>query len=536
MKHIEVSHQRLGPGMTFYPRALGLALLASAFLRFLENLFLDIPYSWDLDSFLYLGSRLGRGELLFMRDFETKSPAIQYLFYVVNALGGIGSWRILLFCTVTLFGYLGSFVLARDLARRCKSPLYDTRTMAFLFTGVFSALFYSFRDATISQIDMFSSPIAFLSFSILTSGWQGRRERHAFLAAGCALSLAALIRSYYVYHLGFAFFWLLVYSPGGTQRRDFMRLIFFSAGVSLTFLAAFAPYFFVPGGLESLRDGFVTIWNFSSGTRLGSLQSKQFDSGGMRYIFFGPLYMIFLLLSAMVLVPRIVALRGFRGHVLFNLSALALLNYAFTRNHFWQHYILIFVPFFVHLLCIVAYALIRDGLPFKGSSLGMPARKIMLVISALLILAAFYRPASTLRKLYSGQAVFDPFINDAKLDKSLLAYLDACKREGKSFLVVSDARYHRLLGESRIGDGHPFILVEILGGKSVGPVGGIRLFSERVREDKCLSIAESGKDILVFGYDKAYEHARRCLHGKGGVYKRDTTTGIDGHVIYRLMR
>ena len=44
--------------------------------QFVHSLIILQPNDWDLDAFLYLGSRLDNGELIYFRDFETKLPLI----------------------------------------------------------------------------------------------------------------------------------------------------------------------------------------------------------------------------------------------------------------------------------------------------------------------------------------------------------------------------------------------------------------------------------------------------------------------------
>src|SRR6516164_5001546 len=49
---------------------------------FLHSLIVVQWHDHDLDSFLYLGSRLDSGELLYFDDFERKLPLLQYIFWL----------------------------------------------------------------------------------------------------------------------------------------------------------------------------------------------------------------------------------------------------------------------------------------------------------------------------------------------------------------------------------------------------------------------------------------------------------------------
>jgi hypothetical protein len=50
--------------------------IIGAFILFLFSLFFQPTHDWDLDAFLYLGSRLQNGWFIYVDDFETKLWAV----------------------------------------------------------------------------------------------------------------------------------------------------------------------------------------------------------------------------------------------------------------------------------------------------------------------------------------------------------------------------------------------------------------------------------------------------------------------------
>lgn len=68
-------------------RAIAYLLFVIPSLLFIRSLIVMQPHNWDLDAFLYLGSRLNNGKLLYISDFETKLPLIQYVFWLPFQLG-----------------------------------------------------------------------------------------------------------------------------------------------------------------------------------------------------------------------------------------------------------------------------------------------------------------------------------------------------------------------------------------------------------------------------------------------------------------
>ena len=52
-------------------------------------------YDWDLDQFMYFGSRFIEGELLWVKEFDDKSPVVQYLFSIPAFFKSTSLWAII---------------------------------------------------------------------------------------------------------------------------------------------------------------------------------------------------------------------------------------------------------------------------------------------------------------------------------------------------------------------------------------------------------------------------------------------------------
>jgi hypothetical protein len=99
-----------------------------------------------------------------------------------------------------------------------------------------------------------------------------------------------------------------------------------------------------------------------------------------------------------------------------------------------------------------------------------------------------------------------------------------------SFYVPRNVNYHRLLDQERIGDGHPIMLYNILGGARVGPVGDIFLYSDEVREFPCMALWQSRKDFIVVAESDGFPDdsvVRRCLGVPASNYVEVSTDDRD---------
>ena len=49
-------------------------------------------YGFDLDQFMYSGSRLINGELTWIKEFDDKSPLLQFIFAIPALLNNVDYW------------------------------------------------------------------------------------------------------------------------------------------------------------------------------------------------------------------------------------------------------------------------------------------------------------------------------------------------------------------------------------------------------------------------------------------------------------
>lgn len=135
-------------------------MMATAAWLFVFSLLFQKGHDWDIDAFLYIGSRLGCGELLYVSMFETKFPLVQYLFWIAEDLGGIGAWRIVTFLITFSAVLFGSYLFARDLQRETDPRYLGTADVTFFTTSLFMVVIYSLPGSESAHIEMVSASAA----------------------------------------------------------------------------------------------------------------------------------------------------------------------------------------------------------------------------------------------------------------------------------------------------------------------------------------------------------------------------------------
>ena len=78
------------------------------------SLFNNYSYDWDIDQFMYSGSRLIEGELSWVKEFDDKSPVLQYLFAIPALFKSVDIW-ILINCLLSIITFYCLFLFIKKL-------------------------------------------------------------------------------------------------------------------------------------------------------------------------------------------------------------------------------------------------------------------------------------------------------------------------------------------------------------------------------------------------------------------------------------
>jgi len=483
---------------------------------FFHSLLILQSHDWDLDSFLYLGSRLSSGELLYEYDFETKLPLLQYIFWFPAFFGGIGAWRIFNFLICFILTVSSVWLIFHSVIRvKHSKPISPKIIWPVWFIPVITMLvLYSLPGSSSAHISMVSGCLVFFTIGAIHRGLT--TSKYYFLwtvMAGVALSAAVSIRPNFLYTLPglvliYVLWWFIVSEPIYFKKHISMILIFiisFILGSTLQFI----PYLFIKDGLVTVYSGIIALANFSIGSSPRAVISSQilnpstFSFYLMLFAMFN--FLLFILLRTnndeFKLLKKIFA--GLLGTGL----ALIGLEYQAICRHYYPHYSMMFVPFFgvfltYFFVIFVAYKKQLFSLkPLKG--------KLLKYLNALILLAvtlAFVSQAGLVINnnlfikgfdLFTNRGQLSLNINERGIDNELLTFLENAQKNGFSFYMPVNTNYHRLLEEKRIGDGHPAMLFNVLTGNRVGPVGSIFLYSDEVYKAPCKAINESGKDLII---------------------------------------
>jgi len=507
------------------------APIIGAFILFTFSLFFQPTHDWDLDSFLYLGSRLQDGRFIYVDDFETKLPFLQYLFSIPAYLGGIGAWRIISFVTALSLGLFATHLLIKDLAYESKFTTVKNKQLSIFIAGLFLLFLYSLPGADSAHIEIFSSSFLYLAFVLLLiRHLQITHSKIYIFSAGVFLAIAALMRPNYVYL--FPLFAILAFIKDRQIGFQLFKLSFtlsFLAGFFIAIFLNFLPYVFIDHGLIALMNGLNAMKNASHNYGLMHLLSEEFlHKPGIFYIL---MYLIIglLLANALTQAKHKKTLLHFALPIFF---AILLLNLSLLRNHYYPHNTIMFVPMACLGLSLFFVSKFKNHL-FKINTF----HTIIFILTIFIIM----RPLADIRKnilrVTNGKYGFNAQINHRNIDNALLTFLQDQKHQGKSFLVADNAIYHMKLHEPRVGDGHPIMLEIVLGGGRLVSMENIHLFSDEVSKEPCKALNQSNKDfVIVKRDDQFYDLVDQCLIKEASSYRKEKIANLEAFAVYRLKK
>ena len=168
-----------------------------AFLILTTKEFLTDKYDHDIDQFMYFGSRLLHGELIWTNEFDDKSPIVQYIFSIPAAFKDTSIFVLITLIVSLIAAYIG-YTMLLDLVKDSGLNLNnkDEREIVYfgiiLYLTLLVCIYGSFH-----HINAISSSLCLISIAIT---YINRKKNSQLLTNISAISsaLSISIRPYYL--------------------------------------------------------------------------------------------------------------------------------------------------------------------------------------------------------------------------------------------------------------------------------------------------------------------------------------------------
>lgn len=325
--------------------------------------FLTDKYSNDIYAFMYQGTRLLKGELLFTKEFNDKTPIIQFLFLLPAYFKSIKLWIFISTFIISISSFVSYKSISKILNINYKlnnnSNRYISKfaSLLFLFLCVFS-------PAGIDHIDATASSFFLLAISSLIFSFENESTNKfkLILLATLFLGICISIRPYFL----MASIILIVWSALKIYYKDKTKIviycfIFNSLLFFFIFALNFIPYF-ITGNLNGLFSALL-IHRYDY-YHIGILKTIILQIKNIIYfpnigiigfiVFFGVIYFFIFLIKCY---KNNNSFKSFFTNNLDQITFFIILPFSveilILKRHFWDHYSVFFAPFAIFTVAYI---------------------------------------------------------------------------------------------------------------------------------------------------------------------------------------
>ena len=437
-------------------------------------------YDWDIDQFMYFGSRLANGELAFVREYDDKSVAVHVLFLIPFWLRSIRAWFLISAIAATITGYIFYKILTRYARSEKANAAIAAMYFAFLITSTRGGINHINGIAACMTLACVSG-IALCTPN--TSDTNVNKITPIYILLG-AWSIS--IRPYYILTTLAAIAWpglrALVINKPSTNRFQSVKNILnksmlANAIKNVALLAAFMsainvlPYIFTGEG-KALADAFI----------INKISITPGIQEGLVNILFiavakAPLVILPIIVANIIVIADV--LRSAKKKdlntrkllernidLIYSASIMPmLLAQMISTRHFHNHYLALFAPFST----ITLYLLLakRGNKNSKGTAKSPIKTKNNRSITTKIILGLglTYHCIYPIVKMTEQFAPWNQVRTKGR--ENILKELKELVKTGgksKSFVVTRDNHFHWRLNQSRLGIPHASLLSKIATG------------------------------------------------------------------------
>ena len=178
------------------------------FLVTIKELITD-KYDHDIDQFMYFGSRLLNGELIWTKEFDDKSPIIQYIFSLPAALKNTNIFVLITLIISFIAAYLG-YLMLKDILQNSDLEIKKQSENSILYFG--SILYLTLLACiygSLHHINAISSSLCLITISITYLN----KEKNNILLTNISAITSAIsisIRPYYLLNIIVLPMWLSI--------------------------------------------------------------------------------------------------------------------------------------------------------------------------------------------------------------------------------------------------------------------------------------------------------------------------------------
>ncbi len=440
-------------------------------------------YDHDIDQFMYFGSRIIEGELIWTKEFDDKSPVLQFLFAIPAYFKSTSIWvlfTILIAIIAAILFYF--FVFNLLIYDSIKLERKKARKVG-LFCSCFYLALQAYIYGSLIHINSICSSLNLIAICLLYLDSQGRIKKiyqpFSFPLASISATVAISIRPYLLCPLIFIAAWVLIrkrienYEKSTKDilftKSDYFYFIKWILSLLLFVIALNLLPYIISGSLDS----------FIYGIKLNSIDYVEQNIFIRQYVNIGRNPILYPVLLSFTGLPFLwfclfrkkltsnknnlhLSISTIDVDILFfTIASPILLEISFLNRHFYGHYFNLFSPYAVITTAyIIALSLKYDALYQSSQRLRIFRNTFITIILSICLLTDRSIP-DALSIVIKGDG-FDKK-NNVSFVNSILKDNNSEKRQ--NFLFPESNYVHWKLSESRHGFPQAIVYRNIREGK-----------------------------------------------------------------------
>ena len=511
------------------------------FLLTLKELVTD-KYDHDIDQFMYFGSRILHGELIWTKEFDDKSPIVQYIFSLPATFKSTHVFVLITLIVSIVAAFLG-FIMLKEILKKSALDINERDKNSILYFG--TVLYLTLLVCIYGSLHHINAISSSLCLITISTTYLNKEKNDKILTNISAITsaLSISIRPYYLLNMIVLPVWL------STRRTNFIEekkdinkkgKIMEYAIHQINWIAIITFYIILFNVTPYILSGNLT--DFFYGIRLNSVDYVNHNVFLRQYINIGRNPILYPLILVMIILPitriffRKIITNYFQKKenglfklykldidiVFFGIVNPLLLEIMFYKKHFFSHYFTLFCPYiFISTVLFLALIARINKLVYNIYILKYTIKSIFFV-SLIVCLITNQSIPNTIGEI-KNKNISNKSYNLVLMREFLEE--ERIKSDNFGFLAPNDNYIHWKLGESRHGFPQKAVFRNIANGRMDKLTKRFDSLDYKFllpnKAQLCETLRRKGPEYIVTERD---DYSFNCLKNKSSEYKLLTST------------
>jgi len=439
-------------------------------------------YDHDIDQFMYFGSRILHQELIWTKEFDDKSPVVQFIFSLPAAFRNTNLF-VLITLIISIIGIYLGYVMLKDMIDKSELKINKRDKNSILYFGAILYLtLLVCIYGSLHHINAISSSLCLITISLT---YLNNKHKNKLLTNLSAITsaISISIRPYYLLNIIIIPMWLTIRDERLTRKENNINRIKLYYGYikdQISWITIIGFYIILFNLTPYILSGHVS--DFIYGIKLNSIDYINHNIFHRQYINIGRNPILYPIILGIIILPLIriifrkILYEYFKSKengliilyklntdlIFFGIINPILLEIMFYKKHFFGHYFTLFSPYI--LICTVLLLSILTRLNRIINIHNILKSTFTSVFVALLIICLITNQSipSAINEITNKKISYKSY--KVELIKEFLVQ-ERTKTKNLGFLAPENNYVHWKLNESRHGFPQKAVYRNIIKGK-----------------------------------------------------------------------